>query len=49
VRPDGLTIAKELVVFVVAAIAAAYLGVVRDELHAPDPLDLFEAELNLDG
>ena len=44
---DRLSVAEEFVVLVVAAVAAADLGVVGDELDALDPLDLFEAELDL--
>jgi hypothetical protein len=44
---DGLSVAEELVVLVVAAVASAHLGVVGDELDALDPFDLFEAELDL--
>jgi hypothetical protein len=45
--PDGLPVAEELVIFVVAAVPAADLGEVRDELDTLDPLHLLEAELDL--
>jgi len=35
---DGLAVAEEFVVFVVAAVSAADLGVVGDELDALDPV-----------
>ena len=44
---DGLAVAEEFVVLVVAAVAASDLGVVGDELDAFDPFDLFEAEFDL--
>src|SRR5450756_1523795 len=44
---DGLPVAEELVVLVVAAIAATDVGEVGDELHAFDPLALLEAQLGL--
>ena len=44
---DGLSVAEEFVVLVIAAVAAADLCVVSDELDPFDPLDLFEAELDL--
>jgi hypothetical protein len=44
---DGLPVAEELVVLVVAAVAASELGVVGDELDSLDPFHLFEAELDL--
>jgi len=44
---DGLSVAEELMVLVVATVAAADRAVVADELHALDPLDLLEAELVL--
>jgi hypothetical protein len=46
-RLDGLPVAEEFVVLVVAAVAATDLGVVGDELDTFDPLDLFETELDL--
>jgi hypothetical protein len=42
-----LSVAEEFVVLVVAAVAAADLGVVGDEFDSFDPLDLFEPELDL--
>ena len=44
---DGLPVAEEFVVLVVAPVPAADLRVVGHELDALDPLDLFEAELDL--
>jgi hypothetical protein len=44
---DGLSVAEELVVLVVAAVAASEFGVVGDELDYFDPFNLFEAELDL--
>ena len=44
---DRLPIPKEFVVFVVAALPAANLGVVGGELDAGDPLHLLDAELDL--
>ena len=44
---DGLSVAEELVVLVVAAVTASEFGVVGDELDSFDPFDLFEAELDL--
>jgi len=43
---NRLAVAEELVVLVVAAVAAD-LGKVRDELGSFDPLDLLEAKLDL--
>src|SRR5579875_2753818 len=44
---DGLSVAEELVVGVVAAVTAADVGEVGDELDPCQPFDLFEAELDL--
>ena len=44
---DRLPVAEEFVVLVVAAVAAAEVGEVGDELHTFDPLHLLEAELGL--
>jgi hypothetical protein len=44
-RLDGVVVVEELVVSVVAAVPAADVGEVGDELDAGDPLDLFEAML----
>ncbi len=44
---DGLPVAEEFVVLVVAAVAASEFGVVGNELDPFDPFDLFEAELDL--
>src|SRR6185437_2980284 len=46
-RLDGLPVTEEFVVLVVATVAASDLGVVGDELNPFDPLNLFEAELDL--
>jgi len=45
---QGLPVAEELVVLVVAAEAPADVGEVGDELDPADPLDLLEAQLDLD-
>ena len=42
---DGLSVPEELMILVVAAEAASDVGEVGDELHALDPLHLFEPEL----
>ena len=42
-----MAVAKELMVLFIAAVAAADLCVVRDELDPLYPLDLFEAEFDL--
>jgi hypothetical protein len=44
---DGLAVAEEFVVLVVAAVAAADVVEVGDELDTLDPFDEFEAELDL--
>jgi hypothetical protein len=44
---DGLAVAEEFVVLVVAAVATADVVEVGDELDTLDPCDEFEAELDL--
>ncbi len=44
---DRLSVAEEFVFLVVSAVAAADLGVVRDQLDSFDPPDLLEPELDL--
>lgn len=44
---NGLAVSEEFVVLIVAAVAAADVVEVGDELNAVDPFDLFEAEFDL--